>query len=199
MQQLICIGGLSSGCGKTSIACLLLNAFPGWAAVKVTPSRSGEVCPRGSDCGACNPPDGDYEVAFDERIPARAGADTSRFVEAGASHVAFVRAIPDCLPQALELTLAQFAGVPGVIVESTTAMPLVTGLRLLVAREGWPEVKDSALIAAPLADMLVVNEDQSAPRPGHVICHRCRSFMAGAFTPAPVCLMITQETGTSFN
>ena len=169
MQRLICVGGLSSGCGKTSIVCLLLSALPGWAAVKLTPSRCDEVCPRGSECGACSPPDGGYEVTFDDRIPARAGSDTSRFAEAGASRVGFVRAIPDCLARALESTLAELAGAPGVIVESTTAMPLIKGLRLLVAREGWPEVKDSALIAAPHADMLIVNEDQSDAR--RVACH----------------------------
>ena len=140
-MNMVCIGGLSSGCGKTSVACLLLKAFPGWAAAKVTPSRPDDVCPRGSHCDACRPPEGSYEVLFDAQIPERPGKDTSRFAEAGASRVAFVRALPGCLPAALEFTLAQLSGTPGVIVESTTAMPLVSGLRTPSREMAGPKLR----------------------------------------------------------
>ena len=158
-MKLICVGGCSSRSGKTSVACLLLRAFPGWAAMKVTPCRTDDVCPRGDDCGACEPPDGLYEVTIDAEIPERPRKDTGRFVEAGASHVAFVRALPKCLPAALESALDRLAGVSGVVVESTTVMPYVAGLRILVAREGFSEVKDSARKAAPLVDLFVVNQE----------------------------------------
>ena len=161
-MKLICVGGLSSGCGKTSVACLLLKALPGWAAMKVTPSRPQEVCARGKDCGACSPPDGEYEVALDEEIPARPRKATTRFAEVGASHVAFVRALPEHLPAALEAALARLSGAPGVIVESTTIMPLVDGLRILVAREGMSEVKDSARAAVEFVDLFVVNRERDA-------------------------------------
>ena len=174
-MKLICVGGLSSGCGKTSVVCLLLKALPGWAAIKVTPSRPNHVCPHGKDCEACQPPDGPYDVAIDSDIPARPGKDTSRFHDAGASHVAFVRALPECLPAALESAFERFnhpsrylswREVPGVIIESTTAMPFIDGLRILVAREGRLEVKDSARAAAGIADLLVVNGDASNPVDG---------------------------------
>ena len=163
-MKLICVGGCSSRSGKTSVACLLLKAFPGWAAMKVTPCRTDDVCPRGDDCGACRPPEGLYEVTIDAEIPARARKDTGRLVEAGASHVAFVRALPKCLPAALEsamdrLVLSLSKEVPGVVIESTTVMPYVDGLRILVAREGFSEVKDSARKAAPLVDLFVVNQE----------------------------------------
>lgn len=165
-MKLICVGGLSSGCGKTSVVCLLLKALPGWGAMKVTPSRPDDVCPRGQDCDACQPPDGPYDVAIDEEIPERPGTDTSRFHDAGASHVAFVRALPECLPAALKYAFERLSGLPGVIIESTTAMPLIDGLRILVARQGRSEVKDSAHTAAGIADILAVNQDAAGPSEG---------------------------------
>jgi hypothetical protein len=158
-EKLICVGGLSSGVGKTAVVCMLLKALPGWAAVKVVPSRTDDVCPRGHDCESCQPPEGPYDVAIDAEIAARAGKDTARFVEAGASHVAFVRALPERLPSALEAVLEQFFDAPGVVVESTTAMPLINGLRILVGREGWCEVKDSAAAVMGLVDLFVVNRE----------------------------------------
>ena len=166
---MICVGGCSSRSGKTSVACLLLKAFPGWAAMKVTPCRTDDVCPRGDDCGACRPPEGLYEVTLDAEIPERPRKDTGRFVQAGASQVAFVRALPECLPAALESAFERLSGLPGVIVESTTAMPYVDGLHILVAREGLHEVKESAHKCAGLVDVLVINRDvSSSQEPGFV-------------------------------
>jgi hypothetical protein len=131
--------------------------------MKVTPSRPDDVCPRGQDCEACQPPDGPYYVAIDSDIPEHPGTDTSRFHDAGASHVAFVRALPECLPVALEHAFELFSDLPGVIIESTTAMPLIAGLRILVARHGLSDVKDSARAVARLADILAVNQDADSP------------------------------------
>ena len=173
-MKLICVGGLSSGCGKTSVVCLLLKALPGWAAMKITPSRADEVCPRGQDCEACQPPEGRFEVTIDEEIPQRPGKDTARFSEAVASHVVFVRGLPECLPEALWSAFERlddpsryptWRGVSGVIIESTTAMPIVDGLRILVAREGVSEAKDSARVAVGLVDLFVVNQEPDNPRP----------------------------------
>ncbi len=165
-MRLICVGGMSSGCGKTSLVCLLLRALPGWAAMKVVPSRMGHVCPHGRDCDACEPPEGAFEVAIDEEIRERAGKDTARFAEAGASHVALVRALPECLPAALDSAMERFSGVPGVVIESTTAMPAVEGPRIIVARNGLAETKHSARIALGSADLIVMNQEVDAAGEG---------------------------------
>ena len=158
-MKLICVGGLSSECGKTSVVCMLLRSLPGWAAVKVTPSRIEEACPRGRSCEACRIVDGRYEVTVDDGIPERPRKDTMRFHEAGAAHVGFVRALPEHLPEALNAAYKRLDGVRGVIVESTTMMPIIQGLRILTAKEGLYDVKDSARRAAGVTDILVVNRN----------------------------------------
>jgi hypothetical protein len=155
--KLICVGGASSHCGKTAVAALLLRAFPGWAAVKITPSRPGEVCPHDQDCGACAPPDGDFEIIDDPAILAGRGKDTARFLEAGAERVLWIRALPESLPAALESALERLSEAPGVIVESTTAIPLLDGLKILVARGGVDEVKLSARRCLDRIDLVALN------------------------------------------
>jgi hypothetical protein len=153
---IICIGGTTSHCGKTAMACLLLRAFPGWAAIKVTPCRPDEACPRGDDCSACRAPDERFEIITDQARLGLAGKDTARFLDAGAERVVWVRALLENLPEALESALVEVAGEPGVIVESTTAMQFLGGLHVMVTRTNQPDVKESAR-SAPPADIVAVN------------------------------------------
>lgn len=156
-MKLICVGGTWSSCGKTSMVEMLLRAFPGWAAIKVTPSRPDEVCPIGTCCGACAEPEGPYEVIIDPAILRDPGKDTARFLEAGASKVAWLRALPERLSEALQVALDGFGDVPGVIIESTTLIPHVSGLRIVVSPEGVWKLKDSVLNTAGSVDVLAVN------------------------------------------
>ncbi len=156
-MKLICIGGASAHCGKTAVAALLLRAFPGWAAIKVTPSLPDEICPHGQDCGACSPPDGPFAVIADPTAIARRGKDTALLLEAGADRVLWIRSLPESLPAALESALDQLSDAPGVIVESTTAIPLLNGLNVLVARGGVEEVKPSALRCLDRIDLVALN------------------------------------------
>ncbi|MDO8589632.1 MAG: hypothetical protein Q7T82_21620 [Armatimonadota bacterium] len=161
-MKLICVGGTSSGCGKTSVVSLLLQALPGWAAVKVTPSREDGVCPHGEPCSACVPPEAGYEVVTGPEILSKFGKDTARFMESAPSRVAWARAPTERIPEALESALAEFPDAPGAIIESTTAMPVVDGLRILVTRVGLTEVKDSARRAAESIDLLAVNVEANS-------------------------------------
>jgi hypothetical protein len=157
--KLICVGGTSSGSGKTSVVTLLLQALPGWAAIKVTPSRPDESCPHGRDCAACSPPDDGCQVVIGSAVLSKFGKDTERFQRIAPSRVAWVRALPEQIPRGLASALALFPDAPGAIIESTTAMPMVDGLRILVAREPLTDVKDSARRCANLVDLLAVNVD----------------------------------------
>ena len=167
-MKLICVGGVSSGCGKTSVAALLISAFPRWAALKVTPCRPDGACPHARNCGACEPPEGGFEIVTDRAVLAQPDTDTSRLLAAGASRVVWLRALPECLPEALQSALAVLSDSCGVIVESTTAIPLVQGYRILVANERSREIKDSARACMAHVDLVVVNlmEPDTVPRGG---------------------------------
>lgn len=156
-MKLIVVGGAWTACGKTSVVELLVKAFPGWGALKITPSRPDEPCPTGGDCGACQPPAGGHEWVSDPVRLAEPGKDTARFLAAGAAKVGWLRSLPELLPGALEAALAEFAGLPGVILESTTAMPRVEGLRILVVRQDSVLLKDSARVALASVDILAFN------------------------------------------
>lgn len=162
-MKTICIGSVSSGCGKTSVAELLLKAFPGWAALKVTPCRPDEACPSGRDCGACEPPADGFEIITDRNVLARPGKDTARLLKAGASRVIWVRSVPKSLSEALESALALLSDAPGVIVESTTAVPLFEGFRVVVTMNGAVEMKASAREALACADLIALNLTDSRP------------------------------------
>ncbi|MDO8682671.1 MAG: hypothetical protein Q7N50_04235 [Armatimonadota bacterium] len=156
-MKIICVGGASSHCGKTSTAAMLLKALPGWAAIKVTPSRHDEVCPLGEHCGACQPPEGPYEVITDKSLLAEPGTDTERLMAAGASGVAWVRALPQFLPEALESALAGLSTAQGVVIESTTAIPLLGGFNILVVKGSETRLKESAGKLAGFIDVLAIN------------------------------------------
>lgn len=142
-MKTICVGGSSSNSGKTSIVNLLLTAFPGWAAIKVTPCRPNHACPHGVGCGACVPPAESYEIISDLRIIDRPDKDTSGFLDAGASRVLWIRSLPPCVPEALDEALDELSDEPGVIIESTSALPFIDGLKILAVRAGG-EMKESA-------------------------------------------------------
>lgn len=151
------VGGTWTSSGKTSLVELLLRAFPGWAAIKVTPSRVQELCPIGHCCGACKPPEGPYDVILDPEVLAQPGKDTARYLEAGAMKAAWVRALNEALPEALREAIAHMAGAKGVIIESTTAIPLLEGFKILITREGATKLKESARSSAGMIDLLVIN------------------------------------------
>lgn len=167
-MKLICVGGAWSSVGKTSVVELLLRVLPGWAAIKVTPSRPDEVCPLGTCCGACAAPEGPYEVITDPALLGQVGKDTARYLAAGATEVAWVRALPEALPLAIEAAMAGFSKPRGVIIESTTLIPVLSGIRILVAAEGISQVKESAQRCVGAIDLLAVNlTSQAEPAEPH--------------------------------
>lgn len=159
------MGGTWTACGKTSVVELLLRALPGWGALKITPSRPDEPCPTGHECGACAPPLGPWELVTAGSRLAEAGKDTARFLAAGAPRVRWLRALPERLPEALGVALAEFQDLPGVIVESTTVLPSLQGRRMLIERPGTARRKPSAQVAESCVDGVVLNVTVNDPEP----------------------------------
>jgi len=190
-MKIICVGGTSSNCGKTAVVCMLLKALPGWAAVKVTPSRHEEVCPRGHDCSACRPPESRYEIITDTDILALEGKDTARYISCGTDKVMWVRALPEYLHEALDAAMGQISGSAGVIVESTTALQFIDGLHIMVTRTNTSSIKESACRSAQNVDIVAMNmQSNELEMPTHP-----QLFTEAAFLP--VCAILTPEHPTN--
>lgn len=186
-MKIICVGGTSSNCGKTSLVCMLLKALPGWAAVKVTPCRSEETCPRGHDCSACRAPESRYEIITDITDLGLEGKDTARYLDYGAKMVLWVRALPEFLPLALKSALEGIAEAPGVIIESTTAFQFLNGLHIMVTRSGISTLKESARLSSGNIDIVAVNlESEVAEAP-------LRTLLFPDLTSITVCALFPHE------
>jgi molybdopterin-guanine dinucleotide biosynthesis protein len=143
--RIIAVGGCSSGVGKTSVVCRLLEALPSWGALKTTPV-AGLQAIRG------------YALLRDESKLGRAGSDTARYFAAGAPEVAWLQYARGGLPAGLAEALPFFHDCPGVVVEGNSAVPhLPPSLVVLVARGDRVEIKDSAHAILPSADYVVIN------------------------------------------
>jgi hypothetical protein len=134
--KVIAVVGSASGSGKTTVACAILRAVPGLAAVKVSPR--------------------DEEPRV-EWGPGQPGKDTARFAASGASPVARIVAPRDRVRGVWEGVRERFAGAPAVLVEGAGALALVEErFTVVVADAGTigerPE-RDARLAA--LADYIV--------------------------------------------
>jgi molybdopterin-guanine dinucleotide biosynthesis protein len=143
-MRTIVIGGFSSGVGKTSLVCRLLEALEGWAALKTSPLRDGDAGP--------------YEIVRDDLTLRSPGSDTARYLAAGASRVAWLRYRRDRLADAMPVTLSYFEGCAGLLVEGNSAARQLPGAGVIVvARAGSTETKPSVLGLLGRAGALVAN------------------------------------------
>lgn len=192
-MRVICVGGVSSNCGKTSLVLLLSKVFPDWAVVKVTPSRLAGICPNERDCGACTPPDGPYEIITDVDALAAPGKDTARFLEAGVSRVLWIRSLPEHIPSALETGFAELSDAPGVILESTSSIQCVDGLRILTVRDSLDQIKASAREGFPKIDLVALNAPTGSVVSERVIEGISMLSLGETTRIIPMCAMLPPE------
>jgi hypothetical protein len=142
-MRAIVIGGTSSGVGKTSLACRILEVLPGWGALKTSP-REGV---------------GTYEIVRDEATLWLPGSDTCRYLRAGAEEVAWLCYRREHLEAGMREALSIFENRPGVVIEGNSAAKHVspTSHVILVSKRGWTEMKKSATALLPRANRIVVN------------------------------------------
>ncbi len=169
-MRILAVGGLSSGVGKTTLICRLLPGLPGWGVLK-TSVRSGKKA-RGD-----LPPER-YEIVTDPGELHVPGKDTERYHQAGAAGLAWLRTGPLGLARGVPEVLARFRDLPGVVVEGNSHTFHSTPDRIvLVARTGLPEIKPTARLLLPQADLVVLNR---ASRDKHRAMTRERLLEAGA-------------------
>jgi len=144
-MHVLVIAGTSSGAGKTTLACALLQRLPGWGAVKVSE-------PHGRHGGP--------DLRREDPSTVRRGSDTARFLAAGAVRAWWLRARREEVAAAVPRVWAEADGLPGLVVEGNRAAGAFGGRLVLVAHAARPEVKLSARPLLALADTRVLN----APR-----------------------------------
>lgn len=157
-MRIVVVGGCSKGVGKTLLVCRLIEVLPGWGVLKTSPGHREAA-------GHAHGVEDGFDVVTDLAVLSRPGKDTARYLAAGASRVAWLRASPARLADGVREALARLAGLPGLLVEGNSAAGCLAPDRLaLVARAAMSEVKPSALPLLARADWLVVNAPRGTSR-----------------------------------
>jgi molybdopterin-guanine dinucleotide biosynthesis protein len=156
----LAVGGFASGVGKTTLMCeLLQRAFPAWEAIKMT---RGHYRSCGKSAHACCV----SHLLRDEPVirsgrdeTYKAGKDTGRYWDAGASNVHWVIVTDEQVEQGINLALERVK-TPGVLIEGTSFRQFVPAdFTVLVARPEVTQIKPSARRALALADALYLFDD----------------------------------------
>jgi len=139
----IVLGGFSSGVGKTTLACRLLERLPGWGALKTEPVRD-------EGWG--------WEVVRDDAVLRSPRSDTARYLAAGARRAVWLRYRPQGLDEGIRVALSYLEGCEGVVVEGNSAARHLPAARVIVVgRAGRLETKASVVELLARADPLVLN------------------------------------------
>ena len=141
---IVAVSGFSSEVGKTTLMCDLLQAFPGWEAIKVT---RGHYRSCGRDPNACCVSD----LLSDEPV-IRSGReqnyavdkDTGRYWDAGAANVHWVIVTDEQIERGIELALERVTA-PGVFIEGNSILEFIRAdFVLMVSRASGGKIKGSA-------------------------------------------------------
>jgi hypothetical protein len=151
------IGGLTSEVGKTTLLCKLLNAFPGWEAIKTT---RGHYRSCGKDPHTCCVSDllseeptvhSGYKLTFSPE------KDTGRYWEAGAGNVHWVIGTDDQIEAGINEALGKVQGA-GVFIEGNSFTEFVKpDVFVMVVRDGQLKMKSTARRALKHASAIYVS------------------------------------------
>jgi hypothetical protein len=170
-MDVVIVGGPHSGVGKTLAAERALQALDGlrYGAIKLTvadgefdrPHDRG-ICGRGASCGVCET----VSTALPARIVTAEGAirkpntDTRRLTDAGAIAVAWVIALREHAPAAVEKALDWLdkRGAQGAVIEGTTAIEWIRpSASILVATDPGKRWKRVAVAHLGRFDIVLHN------------------------------------------
>jgi hypothetical protein len=181
-MDIVIVGGPHSGVGKTLAAEIALRALDGlgFGAIKLTVAdgerdpehdhggstlsvaHAAGICGRGASCGVCETVSGKtpsrlitHEGAIHKR-----GTDTARLAGAGAVAVAWIIALRQAAPEAVEAAIKylQAKGARGVVIEGTTALEWISpAVSVMVATNPGRKWKDVALNFVGRCDIVLLN------------------------------------------
>lgn len=152
------IGGYTSNVGKTSLLCELLQAFPGWEAIKTT---RGHYRSCGKDPQACCVSHllaAEPVVRSGRETTYELGKDTGRYWDAGASNVHWLIATDDQIESGIRSALTRVEA-EGVFVEGNSFARFVdVDLFVMVRRADDAKIKKSAKQVLEQADAIYVSD-----------------------------------------
>jgi molybdopterin-guanine dinucleotide biosynthesis protein len=157
--RIVAVGGFASNVGKTTLACRLIDAMPGWEAIKVT---KGHYRSCGKDPETCCVSHllTDAPLVLSGRdanyVP---GKDTARYWDSGAANVHWVIATKQQVADGVREALGRVsASCPGVVIEGTGfVVDVPVDFVVMVARTDATDVKQSARRVVPMSDALFVS------------------------------------------
>lgn len=115
--RLVVVGGQCRKVGKSALVADLIRAFPDWhwTAVKITPYTEAGCPLNGASC-PCAP--NEHTFAIREEDEREGGADTMRYLRAGAARAIWVRTKEGRLSDALPELASALADAESVVIES---------------------------------------------------------------------------------
>ncbi|HEV2909550.1 MAG TPA: hypothetical protein VGX02_09765 [Candidatus Eremiobacteraceae bacterium] len=181
-MEVVIVGGPHSGVGKTLAAEVALRALDGlgYGAIKLTVAdgerdpehdhgssalsvaHAAGICGRGASCGVCETVSGKLpsRLIVSEGAIHKRGTDTWRLANAGAVAVAWIIALREAAPAAVEAAMRHLEskGASGVVIEGTTALDwLVPRASVIVATDPGRKWKDVALRHVGDCDIVLRN------------------------------------------
>lgn len=154
------IGGYTSNVGKTTLLCELLNAFPGWEAIKTT---RGHYRSCGKDPHACCVSHllaAEPVVRSGREATYTFGKDTGRYWEAGAANVHWLIATDDQVEPGIREALSRVKA-EGVFIEGNSFAQFVdVDLFVMVRRADDAKIKKSAKQVLARADEVYVSDGE---------------------------------------
>ena len=162
--KIVAVGGFSSDVGKTTLMCQLLEAFPGWEAIKTT---RGHYRSCGKDPQACcvsHLLSAEPVVRSGRDQTYTPGKDTGRYWDAGASNVHWLIAtdhqVNAGIKRALELVRSE-----GVFIEGNSFTEFIdTDALIMTVRESNSKIKNSARRAIQKASAFYLWRDTNGEK-----------------------------------
>jgi hypothetical protein len=153
------IGGFTSEVGKTTLLCELLQAFPGWEAIKTT---RGHYRSCGKDPHVCCVSDLLEEEAVirsGRELTYAAGKDTGRYWDSGAANVQWVIATDGQVEAGIKKALS-CVQAPGVFIEGNSFTKFIEpDYFVMVARPDDLKIKATAREALNRVSAFYVSSD----------------------------------------
>ncbi len=163
--MILVVGGHSRNVGKTSVVANLIRSLPqhDWTALKITQFGHGVCSSSGEDCECATDPDHPFVLTREK--DGASGADTSRYLDAGARESLWLRTRAGDLGFAVPALKRVLDRSRDVIIESNSVLQFVRpDAYLVVLHPGIAEFKNTSRLYLDRADaFLLAGPGNGAP------------------------------------